>query len=565
MYAEGCYEHCKYAECVCSCDKLLGLGTVEQNARYQIQVLRSKAIFKIYQSESRFLQNEYDTLSTRDFNERKTICYKKLHEVIGCLGAAVDRKSIDSEELACLDYAMIELVCGTNELSKCRRCMLCLQRRSDLKRSHIVPKSVLEVFRTGFVQHHGNKGLIVAGANLSSEQVYHSDKTITKFMLCGDCEMLLSKNGEQDFVTKFFKKIYDPHSPDALMEEQKLSYQCWLYHFCIGLLFRTIAGFVGIPNVMNHLEVYGFFVKCRKILLAKNYDSLELPRVYLLTNPARIPLGYENKWIREALVEPAFFDIPGIRLSNGNKCHFPEAHFLVAHLGILNMLVSFSPADDVSISDQFVVHPHGGVYVMPPEVQRLQFLPGGMKQVFSRISESIKEDMKWFLFSRKKPFPPVVEKTTDRALQDTVGLIDAINADFDLLMKSESKIDYLPSGFHIDAATKTLQLPPEYSLMVHVTTVVEVSASAFTYFIGLVDLEQPFVIIYQRSKVMTKCFGCLVSEDDLTVKRYIGNINPNVAQELDSITSALSAVLSILLPVKGFKNMRMLSDFFKHK
>lgn len=201
VYAGGCFEHCKYVECLSSCDKLLSLESVEQ---YQIQALRCKALFKIYQTESRLLRNEHDLLSTREFHEREKGCYDKLHKVIGCLGAAFDKKSIDDEGLVILDYAMIDLICGTNELNKLRRCMLCLQQCNDLKRSHIVPKSVLEVFRTGFVQHHGNKGLIVAGAQSTKDQVYHSDKTITKFMLCGDCEMLLSKEGEQDFLPRRF-------------------------------------------------------------------------------------------------------------------------------------------------------------------------------------------------------------------------------------------------------------------------------------------------------------------------------------------------------------------------
>jgi hypothetical protein len=485
--------------------------------------------------------------------------------VIGRLGAALDKKSIDEEGLAILDYAMIDLICGTNELNKLRRCMLCLQQCHDLKRSHIVPKSVLEIFRTGFVHHHGNKGLIVAGARSSKGQVYHSEKTITKFMLCGNCEMLLSKEGEQDFITNFFKMIYDPSNSEALMARHKLSYQCWLYHFCIGFLFRVIAGFLGIPNVMNHHEVYSLFTTCRKFLLKGTCDSLALPKVYLLTNPTKIPREYESEWVNEALVEPAFFDIPGIRLSNGNACHFPEAHFLVVHFGILNMLVTFLPAEDVSIPEQFVINPNGGVYVVPPEEQRLNFLPDGMKAVFGRISEIIKEDMIEFLFRREKPFPPVATKNPDKALQDTVGLVEAINNDFDLL--SGSKINYLPARFCIDKETKTFQLPPEYSMVVHAT--IPVQGSAFTYFIGIISPQQPFVIIHQHSKTDEKCFGCLISEENLAVKEYIISTplvnHGSIVPKLETLTATLGDIISIILPTKGFKDIKMLISYFKQR
>ena len=98
-----------------------------------------------------------------------------------------------------------------------------IQQCHDLKRSHIIPKSILEIFRTGFVHHYGNKSLTVAGGTQSFKgQAYHSEKTIAKFMLCGKCEMLLSKEGEQDFMTNFFKKIYDPSDTKALMAEHKV-------------------------------------------------------------------------------------------------------------------------------------------------------------------------------------------------------------------------------------------------------------------------------------------------------------------------------------------------------
>lgn len=570
-YAGGCYEHCKYIECLSSCDKLLGIDAVEQNFKYQIQALRCKALFKIYQTDFGLLRNEQDSLSTQEFHEREKSCYDKLHRVIGRLGAAFDKKSIDDEGLLILDYAMINLICGTNELNKLRRCMLCLQQCHDLKRSHIIPKSVLEIFRTGFIHHQGNKGLIVAGAQSSRGLVYHSEKTITKFMLCGNCEMLLSKEGEQDFVTNFFKKIYNPSNFETLMEGRKLSYQSWLYHFCIGVIFRAIAGFVGIPNVMNHHEVYSLFTRCRKFLLEGTCCAVALPEVHVLANPTKIPCEYEKEWVNEALVEPAFFDIPNIRLSNGNACHFPEAHFFVIHFGILNMLITFSPAGDVPIPEQFFINPNGGMFVVPPEEQRLEFLPEGIKTVFGRVSENIKEDMIKFLFRREKPFPSVVAtKEADKAMQDTVGLIEAINTDFDLLMKSGSKINYLPTCFHIDEETKTFQLPPDYHMMVHATCTIPVQEFAFTYFIGIVSpLLQPFVIVHQHSKTNVKCFGFLISDDGITVKEYIISTllvnHPGIVQELDSLTATLSDILPILLPTKGFKDIKALINYFKYR
>ena len=568
-YANECYEHYKYDECLYSCNKLLSQELLEPSVGDQVEVLKCKALYKVFQRESRLLQMERGVLSSKEFHMREKSCYDKLREVISCLSAALDKGSIDYEGRICLDYGLIDLVRGTNELDKFGRCMLCLKQRDDIRRSHIVPRSILEVFRTGFVQHHGNKGLIVAGAQSSKAQLYHSEKTITKFMLCADCEMLLNQDGEQDFFNNFFSKIYNPSNTEALTVGQEISYEGWLYHFCIGLLFRVIAGFIGIPAVMNHEEVYSLFKLCRMFILDRSLLP-SLPKVHLFINPMKVPHEYRNEWINEALVEPAFFDLPNVRLNNGNTCFFPEAHFLIAHLGILNVVVTFSPACDVSMPEQFIVHPNGGVYQIPPEEQRLKFLPEGLKITFSRISENIKDDMTNFLFRREKPFPPVVSKTTENSQESMVGLVEAINADFSLLMKcSESRVNYLPISFHIDHVTKIFQLPPGYSLMVHATISVEAQASHFTYFIGIFNSQQPFVIVYKSSTSETKCFGCLVSEDDLTVKEYISGIplksHPSIVQQLNTLTATFSDILPIILRTKGFKDMKMLIYFFKNR
>lgn len=549
---------------------LLDQDSVEQSIKDQIQVLKCKALFKVFQSEYNKLQNERDEITSGECYQKENLCYEKLRELIGPLGAALDKDSIDDEAYAFLDYSMMHVISGVNELNKFHRCMLCLKQRADIKRSHIVPKSVLEVFRSGFVQHHGNKGLVVASTQSLKTQIYHSEKTITKFMLCSECETLLNKKGEYNFLNKFFTKIYNPSISEVLTVGQEIPYEGWLYHFCIGFLFRVIAGFIRIPNVMNHHEVYSFFRDCRNFLLEKSSPS-STPKVYLLANPTKVPEQYKKEWVNETLVEPAFFDCPNVRLSNGNSCNFPEAHFLLAHLGILNFIVTFSPANDISLPEKFAINPNGGIYPLPPEKQRLRFLPDGVKMTFSRISESIKEDMHKFLFHREKPFPPVLSRAADKALQDTVGLIEAINSDFTQLMaeQSESKMNYLPKNFQVDKETKTFQLPPEYKLLVHFTMWVELLASNFTYFIGVFNLQQPFVIIYQCSVSETKCFGCLISEENFKVTEYISDVQftkySGLVRQFDAITSTLGDILPIILHTKGYKDLKMLLYFFRQR
>lgn len=55
-------------------------------------------------------------------------------------------------------------------------------------------------------------------------------------MLCHKCEDILSKHGENWFVTHFFDKLYDV---DKSRCEQIIQYNYQLYMFSIGVIFRA--------------------------------------------------------------------------------------------------------------------------------------------------------------------------------------------------------------------------------------------------------------------------------------------------------------------------------------
>ena len=551
-----------------TCDKLLEDGDFKQASTQSLRVLQCKAQFKVYEQENLQLKNFLHSLSKDAIHKQKSSSLDKLHQIVRFLGAAHDEGTIDCEGSKYLDTAMINLVME-NELKKLNRCTLCLKNGVELKRSHIVPRSILDIFRRGFVQHQGNKGLTIAGG--PDVLMYHTDKTITKYMLCGSCEHMLNVCGEQDFLKSFFLKIYDPSRPECLSAAEEIRYGKWLYHFCIGLLFRAIAGFIGIPDVMNNNEVYSLFVKCRKFLL-NEFSNESLPSIYLLVNPAKVPREYQGEWVSEALVEPAFFHCPRVRLSNGSNCDFPEVHFMLVHVGILNMVVAFEPAKDVPMPGKYIVDAQSGVYEVPPEERRLAYMPAGVKTSFTHISENIKEDMKAFLFRRQKPFPRVSSESVkgNTQLQDVVGLVQAINSDFSALFEQYGgNFNFLPDNFRIDHETKMFELPSGYNLMIHSTTVVEKLKIKVSYFIGVTDGHQPFVIIYQCSNAGVKCFGCLVSKDDLTFQKYISKLPLekylSIAGELEGLTRDLGTILPIFLRTKGYKNMETLLHFYKHR
>ena len=575
VYAEGCYDHEMYEECILSCSRLDKVSSLQSEKKGTVKLLLGKAFFQVYRKELMILENTYETYHAKELREKESSCYDKVHQTIKHLFDAHKLNTIDVLGSTYLDIAMMDIIRGVNELNKVSHCMLCLKREKNLRRSHVVPKSILGVFREGFVQHHGDKGLTISGVLSSKALKYHSEGTITKFMLCGACEMLLSVNGEEGFSKHFFSKLYDPLDQNCLKAKKELPYDTWLYHFCIGLLFRIVTGFIGVPYVANHGEIYSFIKICRSFLLNGKNSEYPLPSVYLLTNPVTIPMEYKNVWVHEALVEPAFFQLKTIRLSSGVSCFFPEVHFLIAHIGILNLIIKFSPAEDVKLPDEMRINPTGGVYVIPADEERLNYLPGGVKEVFTEVSGNIREEMKEFLFRREKDFPPEVSKSGENhPLKDAVGLVSAINADYDVLieqsLEKQTNLNTLPASFCVDHSMKMVSLPPNYKLLIHSTIGSE--ETKITLFVGVkaikkVDTCQPFVIFYQLSPTGIVCGGCLVSVDDCSIKEFIGGIplqkNPQIFKGITKIAESIPDVLPIILKPKGFSNLKGLVEYFQ--
>ena len=104
-------------------------------------------------------------------------------------------------------------------------------------------------------------------------------------MLCGKCEGMLSKDGEDKFCRFFFNKIYNTGNANKLKLGQRLKYGSWLYLFCVGLIFRTAGSPMGF--CLNATEMEELLCKCRECLLnAKSLASASSkPDVYLFIRP----------------------------------------------------------------------------------------------------------------------------------------------------------------------------------------------------------------------------------------------------------------------------------------
>ena len=135
QYAEGCYKHGHFKECIDVCDLVISAGCDEQKTKAIL--LKGKSIFYIYQPAIRFITINKQSLPKEKVAQILNDCLPYIKEAILLLGDALDRYSLDVEGSRLLDLAMMDCMREANQLGKCKRCLLC-REQNELKKSHVL-------------------------------------------------------------------------------------------------------------------------------------------------------------------------------------------------------------------------------------------------------------------------------------------------------------------------------------------------------------------------------------------------------------------------------------------
>ena len=583
-YAQGCYDHENYCDCKRVCQRILANDNLTMAQINTTNLLMGKAVFRLYQEENKLFLAYKESFNEREVQKWKESLFLKVKLVIHCYYKS--ETSHDDDLAMYFDIAMMQCIQIKNELS---RCLLCLKSGQKLKRSHIIPRSVLENFRKATHQYKGNRFIEIYSPFDSSQFVgkNFSDKTLTKFMLCEQCEALLNVGGEQPFYNNFFKKIYDPLNPDCLTVALKLPYEEWLYHFCLGYIFRGIAAFIGIPNVSNSVEFYTFFKFCRLYLLKKELEPHLLPKVHILISPTSPPPEYRDQWTRETLVGPAGFHFTYRQLSNGALNHYPKVNFFAATLGIINILVTFSPeSEDFELPASSFIDPSGGELLIPAEHERSDYLPLGIKELYSSISHDQRKRAQKVMFKKDKFAPiPINEGTNTKNsleinLRKNFKLAEAISIDKELFQQQAEKdgglfLNCLPQHFSVNHHHREMKLPENYKHLLHYHIMDIEEYINVTIFIGVKYFPDKksleiFVIYYEYMPEQTLCFGCELSPRDYSVKRYISDIPLQdypeaVAERIADSVTVLPIVVPLAVKKAGFANHHSLLYHYEFK
>lgn len=601
-YIKGCYNYKHYKVCL-EIIKSLSSSDMGDDSAVLLQSIKGKTLFCLYQKEKQLLERNASTMTSQHFFSAHASCFNdKAKQVVTIFGKLFDRGVIDDEGSEMLDVAMHDIICETNKLYESQRCYLCRRNlavrqstgsknsaastssKERLISSHMYPKAMLDRFASGVPLPKNRRIYDSLNPGLSSQFVGdhpQSAKESSYYMLCHNCEDLLSQHGENWFLTNFFDKLYDKINARSSRNEQLIPYTNKLYLFCVGIIFRTLSW--GWNEYVNSDECYQLLTQCRTCLLHHSFLSkiAKIPDIYLLISPLSASKeDLQSGFMNQALSGTCTSNVACIDLESGaiSPKSSLKVHFLLVHMGMINILVKFSPSSLVDISTAFLINPNGGSYHVPSENNRKAGLPKGIWVSFQCMAKDFEES--WYAH-QSKPYL-LIEKqeklTPNPDSADSFGILSGILQELSLQeikpsapnLSNETKVvNLLPELFHVRSPqfADKLVLPEHHTLLLHHTFKTEMGGTTIFLAIGSTGIfttNKPYVVWHDFIPGLHTNFAFFFSTDDLkgtellsANKEKFFTVNPDPSL-LSIMKDKAPKLLKILLQIKGFYSIRSL-------
>ena len=456
-------------------------------------------------------------------------------------------------------------------------------KQESLQASHLFPEAVIRRFVSAVQSAKGAKVVrfhTTTIRNIKRKDQYQSPGECALFMLCQSCENKLSAHGESQFLKSFFDKIYDVKTLSKPKMEQSIVYGKPLYEFCLGLIFRLLP--LTEDGFVNGEELHQLLTQCRACLVGVDtievdtIKSCEDPEIYLLISPMHDSddqYGFMNSFLTGSCsqlcgdfsIEESIDDVSKDRIL---------IHFFLIHMGVINVLVKFSPSANKQLSDDFRLCPMGGTYLVPSDSIRKELLPKGVWTAFQL--SAMRSEKQW-LESPLVPYTPLQEASKAKA--DLFGILKSQEHDESASSKEVKQcspkpkvIDLLPSQFEIDLKNMPtpLVLPDGHSILIHhthgdqeegVTALLGIGRS------GCYSANKPYVIYYRYSTGLQVSTAFFVSPDDLSPTEFLpdemGKLTFQNPQDVLSGFKNVQSVMQCGLEEKGFSSCKSLFDRVK--
>ena len=565
-HIEMCYALKLYDKCIKFCQSLSDFNVSSEEAN-TVRLYEAKALFHMYSSQLIVTQ-------ASKLREWSPECLETIRKVIRLLTVVRRNGCFDEEYSYILDVALMDHLPATRSRSDVEVCLLCL-KRGKLEKSHVIPAAIFRDFVSGVSRPTSNK--VIFTNFLSEEWKYAAPGQMAVYMLCKECEGTLSKI-ENDFLTKFFRQIYDASNPARTQQQQHIMYGTWLYQFAASLMFRGIAKCFSSDRIeiSNHAQVYNAWNKCRRILQASELGSSELkeqamPVIFLIILPTQMYPGFENldfvRWCKEDLEIKTI-----VASSSGSQQLGNTAVYFIVKLGVFLFFMSFDDVVTAVMPDSTRIHPKGDkCYVVTKDQDRYTTIPQDF--VFKQLAQNECLGAKKHRVQARRHGPDKVEPSlyqerTYTIPKDVSGqtsmptfpeIFDLLPPTFNIKMPIESQVPThgLSSG--------TVNVPHDHHIVLHNTFIT--NADTTTVLIGFHDdaiNKQPFCLMCITSPGSIQKQGFYFSLIDLSIVEVLPGCPKSLLSSLkNQFSSPSKKLITISLMLKGFFHSSSLLHWYQ--
>ena len=543
-YLQVAYHGGRYNECVSLCESVLKEIEMDKTSCKSenistIQLYMGKSLYCKFRNARKY-SSAYKEADMPLHKKKDTLVDVK--KAIITLGILMDENMIDDEGRKYFDLAMVEYIRVTNNLSACKRCLLC-HSKSQLKSSHVIPNFVLSGFAKGVKSSSSKK--VYCSLDGSSDYKEYTPRQAAWWMLCSKCENLLSKD-ESHFAKEFFHLIYEKSDVDNPSREAQIKYSQWLYQFSAGLVFRALAiNAKGMVGFLNDNVLYKVFTNLRKSLLYPDDTAVDHPEIAIFVNPLSLPeTGLSiSSTMHRLLNMPGFISLieDDEKL---NHCRMPRiANHLLIHLGIINIVTVF-PGGKSTLPKERIIDPQSGVFIVPAESERLQKLPLFVWNSLTLAAETL--EVTDIQVTQERLQATSLNDSQPGVLEKVFGMEEAVRNDKEFIKRNGFQpssdpafpkvFNFLPPDILINRnKPNQLVLPVGHKLLLHQTlNSKEFDQEGVTHFLCIGNGEggyvkdRPYVVQHRFMPGLHMNVGYFISSNNLSPDELLPDKHPKV-------------------------------------
>ena len=382
------------------------------------------------------------------------------------------------------------------------------------------------------------------------------------------------------FAAKFLDKVYNKCDPTSPSSQHVITYESWLFHFCVGLVFRGLGQFFphGYSNVN---EVYEVFVQSRQYLLGISSESVCMkskpPLIAVLINPTSTVSSGSTRspgFMNFALNYPLNEINSSLPLDGIVPPTLDQIYYFIIHFGIINVISLVDPSQKSHLPQQCLIQPEGGGLHILEDKERASTIPKGLWTMFEQTAVDVETEHVRMSLSRLKWQEDNVLTEPAQEVAELFGFMPSFEKDTkdfgNVLCPAsiagvEKTLDFLPEGFQVNhrAHVNSVVLPEEHKLIFHYTfTKGQGNGESVFVAVGSEHPEKPYIIFHTYQPGLQMHVAFFVNVESFEAEEFLSDKDPRIrvsdVRRFTSFREKVPELLPQLILSKGASSLSSL-------